>query len=128
MRSKQPCHSARQGLAKYVNNKKRWKNARDAQRYRKRLKVRKMQDLVAEADKMFYTNPRSNWMITTKPYYAKDYDLPQHLIEVSQLRMRNGSMSSNMSDVQNGVQCLEIRMTPTLCCQKIDDSQNPYTQ
>ena len=118
MRSKQPCHSARQGLAKYVNNKKRWKNARDAQRYRKRLKVRKMQDLVAEADKMFYTNPRSNWMITTKLHYAKDFDLPRHLIGVSRLRTRKGSVPSTMSDVQIGVQCLEIRMTLTSCCQK----------
>jgi len=42
IRNKQPSHSAQQDLAKHVNNKKRRKNARDTQRYRKRFKVRKM--------------------------------------------------------------------------------------
>jgi len=37
---------------KHVNSKRRRKSARDTQRYRKRLRLRKMQDVLAKADKM----------------------------------------------------------------------------
>ena len=37
---------------KHVNNKRRRKNARVTQRYRKRIRLRKMQDVLAKADEM----------------------------------------------------------------------------
>ena len=54
IRDKQPCHigGLRQDLAKNAKEKKRRKNARDTQRFRKRRRTRKMQAVLAEAQKM----------------------------------------------------------------------------
>ena len=54
IRDKQRCHilGLRQGLAKNAMEKKRRKNAGDPQRFRKRQKTRKMQAVLAEAQKM----------------------------------------------------------------------------
>ena len=51
---KQHCHivGLRQDLAKNAKEKKRRKNARDTQRFRKRRRTRKMQAVLAEAQKM----------------------------------------------------------------------------
>jgi len=54
IRDKQRCHMVglRQGLAKNAREKKRRKNARDIQRFRKRRRTHKMQAVLAEAQKM----------------------------------------------------------------------------
>jgi len=53
IRGKQRCHivGLRQDLAKNAKGKKRRKNARDTQRFRKRRRTRKMQAVPAEAQK-----------------------------------------------------------------------------
>jgi len=54
IRDKQRCHivGLRQDLAKNAKEKKSRKNARDTQRFRKRRRTRKMQAVLAEAQKM----------------------------------------------------------------------------
>jgi len=54
IRDKQRCHivGLRQGLAKNAKEKKRRKNARDTHRFRKRRRTRKMQAVLAEAQKI----------------------------------------------------------------------------
>ena len=54
IRDKQRRHivGLRQDLAKNAKEKKRRKNARDTQRFRKRRRTRKMQAVLAEAQKM----------------------------------------------------------------------------
>jgi len=54
IRDKQRCHivGLRQDQAKNAKEKKRRKNARDTQRFRKRWRIRKMQAVLAEAQKM----------------------------------------------------------------------------
>ena len=46
--------SLRQDLAKNVKEKERRENARDTQRFRKRRRIRKMQAVLAEAQKMIF--------------------------------------------------------------------------
>ena len=54
IRDKQRCHivGLPQDVAKNAKEKKRRKNARDTQRFRKRRRTRKMQAVLAEAQKM----------------------------------------------------------------------------
>jgi len=54
IRDKQRCHieGLRQDLAKNAKEKKRRKNARGTQRFRKRRRTRKMQAVLPEAQKM----------------------------------------------------------------------------
>jgi len=73
IRDKQRCHivGLHQDLAKNTKEKKHRKNARDTQYFRKRRRTRKMQAVLAEAQKMLLNKSSIELDDHDKAFYAK---------------------------------------------------------